>query len=86
MRCAEFFRGDLSYLIALCITQIIRKAVSGMLPKNKLRERRLQRLRIFDDGDMGVFEQNILKRWEDGTLVQSKLTQPPTKISSSSAA
>ncbi|KAM5542390.1 hypothetical protein V8D89_003849 [Ganoderma adspersum] len=48
--------------------EIIRQAVSGMLPKNKLRERRLERLRIFPDGDMGVFEQNILKRWEDGTL------------------
>ena len=48
--------------------QIIRQAVSGMLPKNKLRERRLERLRIFPDGDMGVFQQNIMKRWEDGTL------------------
>ena len=50
------------------VWQIIRQAVSGMLPKNKLRERRLERLRIFPDGDMGAFEQNILKRWEDGTL------------------
>ncbi|KAI0774699.1 60S ribosomal protein L23 [Trametes elegans] len=48
--------------------EIIRKAVSGMLPKNKLRERRLERLRIFSDEDMGVFRHNILKRWEDGTL------------------
>ncbi|KZT70287.1 60S ribosomal protein L23 [Daedalea quercina L-15889] len=51
--------------------EIIRQAVSGMLPKNKLRERRLQRLRIFEDDDMGVFQHNILKRWEDGTLTQS---------------
>ncbi|CDO77196.1 hypothetical protein BN946_scf184747.g9 [Trametes cinnabarina] len=48
--------------------EIIRQAVSGMLPKNKLRERRLERLRIFADDDMGVFKDNILKRWEDGTL------------------
>ncbi|PCH40743.1 60S ribosomal protein L23 [Wolfiporia cocos MD-104 SS10] len=48
--------------------EIIRKAVSGMLPKNKLRDRRLDRLRIFEDEDMGVFQHNILKRWEDGTL------------------
>ncbi|KAI0650893.1 60S ribosomal protein L23 [Trametes meyenii] len=48
--------------------EIIRQAVSGMLPKNKLRERRLERLRIFSDEDMGVFRHNILKRWEDGTL------------------
>jgi len=39
-----------------------------MLPKNKLRERRLERLRIFPDEDMGVFQHNIVKRWEDGTL------------------
>jgi large subunit ribosomal protein L13 len=49
-------------------SQIIRKAVSGMLPKNKLRERRLERLRIFGGQDMGIFQKNILKRWEDGTL------------------
>ncbi|KAH9044344.1 60S ribosomal protein L23 [Lactarius pseudohatsudake] len=51
--------------------QIIRKAVSGMLPKNKLRERRLERLRIFEGSDMGVFQKNILKRWEDETLNNS---------------
>jgi len=47
---------------------IIREAVSGMLPKNKLRDRRLERLRIFAEEDMGAFRHNILKRWEDGTL------------------
>ena len=50
-----------------------------MLPKNKLRERRLERLRIFPDGDMGVFEQNILKRWEDGTLPARATTEPQTQ-------
>ena len=39
-----------------------------MLPKNKLRERRLERLRIFEGEDIGAFKHNILKRWEDGTL------------------
>lgn len=29
--------------------EILRRAVSGMLPKNKLRERRLERLKIFSD-------------------------------------
>ncbi|KZT06473.1 60S ribosomal protein L23 [Laetiporus sulphureus 93-53] len=48
--------------------EIIRKAVSGMLPKNKLRDRRLERLRIFEGDDMGIFAENILKRWEDGTM------------------
>ncbi|PSR78318.1 hypothetical protein PHLCEN_2v7440 [Hermanssonia centrifuga] len=48
--------------------EIIRQAVSGMLPKNKLRERRLERLRIFEGEDVGPLKHNILKRWEDGTL------------------
>ena len=48
--------------------QIIRDAVSGMLPKNRLRDRRLDRLRIFADEDMGSLAHNIVKRWEDGTL------------------
>ncbi|KAI0257011.1 60S ribosomal protein L23 [Lactifluus subvellereus] len=51
--------------------EVIRKAVSGMLPKNKLRERRLERLRIFEGPDMGIFQKNILKRWEEGTLKSS---------------
>lgn len=55
--------------------QIIRQAVSGMLPKNKLRERRLERLRIFANEDMGVFKHNIVKRWEDGTM---KASEPPS--------
>ncbi|KAI0294999.1 60S ribosomal protein L23 [Russula brevipes] len=54
--------------------EIIRKAVSGMLPKNKLRERRLERLRIFEGSDMGVFQKNILRRWEDGSLTNSSLS------------
>ncbi|KAH9939313.1 60S ribosomal protein L23 [Epithele typhae] len=58
--------------------QIIREAVSGMLPKNKLRDRRLERLRIFPDGDMGTFEHNILKRWEDGTLPARSQPAEPT--------
>jgi len=52
--------------------EIIRKAVSGMLPKNRLRARRLERLRIFPDDNMGVLQKNILRRWEDGTLTTAK--------------
>ncbi|KAF9653421.1 60S ribosomal protein L23 [Thelephora ganbajun] len=51
--------------------EIIRQAVSGMLPKNKLREKRLERLRIFPDEDMGIFQHNVVKRWEDGTLTST---------------
>ncbi|KAH7912948.1 ribosomal protein L13 domain-containing protein [Hygrophoropsis aurantiaca] len=48
--------------------EIILHAVSGMLPKNKLRERRLARLKVFGGSNMGIYRGNILKRWEDGTL------------------
>ncbi|KAF7359421.1 54S ribosomal protein L23, mitochondrial [Mycena sanguinolenta] len=48
--------------------EIIRHAVSGMLPKNKLRERRLERLRIFPSYHMGRMGGNILRSWDDGTL------------------
>lgn len=54
-----------------------------MLPKNKLRDRRLERLRIFEDEDIGAFKHNILKRWEDGTL---HTAHPATNPSSSSSA
>jgi large subunit ribosomal protein L13 len=58
-------------IVFTTILQIIRQAVSGMLPKNKLRERRLERLRIFPNDDMGIFQHNIVKRWEDGTLTST---------------
>ncbi|KAJ7756786.1 ribosomal protein L13 domain-containing protein [Mycena maculata] len=48
--------------------EIIRHAVSGMLPKNKLRERRLERLRIFPSYHMGRMGGNVLRSWDDGTL------------------
>ncbi|CUA77902.1 50S ribosomal protein L13 [Rubrobacter xylanophilus DSM 9941] [Rhizoctonia solani] len=43
--------------------EIIRQAVSGMLPKNKLRERRLERLRIFE-GAENPLQDNVKKNWE----------------------
>jgi len=53
--------------------EIIRHAVSGMLPKNKLRERRLERLKIFvGPQPNGIYNANVIKRWEDGTLKSPK--------------
>ena len=54
--------------IHLAFLQIIRRAVSGMLPKNKLRERRLERLKIFPAHRMGILGANIMRSWDDGTL------------------
>ncbi|KAF6748992.1 50S ribosomal protein L13 [Ephemerocybe angulata] len=48
--------------------EIIRHAVSGMLPKNKLRERRLERLKVFSGHRMGIVGGNILRSFDDGSL------------------
>ncbi|KAG2013009.1 mitochondrial 54S ribosomal protein YmL23 [Coprinopsis cinerea AmutBmut pab1-1] len=58
--------------------EIIRHAVSGMLPKNKLRDRRLERLKIFPGDRMGIVGGNILKSWEDGSLPQNFDPSVPT--------
>lgn len=50
--------------------QIIRKAVSGMLPKNILRDRRLERLKIFV-GEDHPYQQNVTKRFDLPTPTSS---------------
>ncbi|KIY62837.1 60S ribosomal protein L23 [Cylindrobasidium torrendii FP15055 ss-10] len=56
--------------------EIIRHAVSGMLPKNKLRDRRLERLRIFPGSEMGITEMNLFRSFHDGTLPPDWNPQP----------
>ena len=67
---------DLNPLVRM--RQIIRHAVSGMLPKNKLRERRLERLKIFPGHHMGIVGANIMRSWEDGTLPPDFNPSTPT--------
>ncbi|WVR05223.1 ribosomal protein L13 [Kwoniella sp. DSM 27419] len=45
--------------------EIIRRAVSGMLPKNTFRDRRLERLKIFRGEAPQTFNDNVLKTWRD---------------------
>lgn len=54
--------------------EILKKAVSGMLPKNKLRKPRLERLKVFDGADH-PYKQNITAFVYDQPYVQSKLKQ-----------
>merc|ERR1712093_372993 len=56
-----------------------KKAVSGMLPKNKLRERRLERLRVFPD-DVHPYEQNILKRYDLEPNTQSPILKELNQV------
>jgi large subunit ribosomal protein L13 len=68
-------------IMVLMALQIIRHAVAGMLPKNKLRDRRLERLKIFPSYHMGVLGGNILRSWDDGTLpVHWDPTKPTTTM------
>ncbi|KZT60849.1 ribosomal protein L13 [Calocera cornea HHB12733] len=46
-------------------SQIIKLAVAGMLPKNKLRDRRLRRLIVYP-GERNPSLRNLTRRWEDG--------------------
>jgi len=45
--------------------QIIRKAVSGMLPKNTFRPRRMARLKVFTGAAPEVYLANVLTTWRD---------------------
>ncbi|OHE94458.1 50S ribosomal protein L13 [Colletotrichum orchidophilum] len=40
--------------------EVLRKAVSGMLPKNRLREKRLARLKAFE-GEAHPYKQNVIR-------------------------
>ncbi|PWN95810.1 60S ribosomal protein L23 [Tilletiopsis washingtonensis] len=56
--------------------EIIRKAVSGMLPKNKLRDRRLERLKIFPD-EAHPYAANIVKRYDLGDAFAASNPRSP---------
>lgn len=40
--------------------EVLRKAVSGMLPKNRLRDKRLARLKAFE-GDAHPYKENLVR-------------------------
>lgn len=40
--------------------EVLRKAVSGMLPKNRLRDKRLARLKAFE-GDAHPYKKNLIQ-------------------------
>ncbi|KAA1081190.1 54S ribosomal protein L23, mitochondrial [Puccinia graminis f. sp. tritici] len=64
-------------------TMILRKAVSGMLPKNKLRDRRLERLHIFPDEEH-PYHGNLYKDYTRIPVTQDQTEpQPPTQPSHS---
>ncbi|KZP00307.1 60S ribosomal protein L23 [Calocera viscosa TUFC12733] len=56
--------------------KIIKLAVAGMLPKNKLRDRRLRRLVVYP-GARNPSLRNVLRRWEDGQLPGHNMSHFP---------
>ncbi|KAI0460751.1 54S ribosomal protein L23, mitochondrial [Komagataella kurtzmanii] len=52
--------------------EILRKAVSRMLPKNKLRKQRLQRLRVFDSSEH-PYKQNLVAFADQQPDVRKKI-------------
>lgn len=75
----SFFMGLLSCspltVLFICPTsQILRLAVSGMLPKNTLRDRRMERLKIFEGPEIGGgLGGNITTSWGGSLLEQRGL-------------
>jgi hypothetical protein len=66
--------------VILVFPQIITHAVSCMLPKNKLRKHRLNRLKVFQ-GDTNPYEPNLIKRYDlspDGTWAGRGSIPPAT--------
>ncbi|EJU06675.1 ribosomal protein L13, partial [Dacryopinax primogenitus] len=53
--------------------KIIKLAVSGMLPKNKLRDKRMRRLVVYP-GEKNPSLRNITKRWDDGQMPGDSLS------------
>jgi hypothetical protein len=49
--------------------QVLRRAVYGMLPKDKLRAQRIRRLLVFPD-ERHPYEQNLIKYYEDPDLAR----------------
>lgn len=52
--------------------ELLRRAVSGMLPKNRLRKLRLDRLKAFDDSEH-PYKQNFVGRWQDKAKIKKLL-------------
>ncbi|KAL6937497.1 54S ribosomal protein L23, mitochondrial [Hanseniaspora osmophila] len=54
--------------------ELLRKAVSGMLPKNKLRKTRLARLKVFD-GSEHPYKQNIVAHVDQQPTIMEQLQE-----------
>lgn len=56
--------------------EVLKRAVRGMLPKNRLRDKRLERLKVFE-GLEHPYEQNVVRI--NGVPVQEALPGPVTE-------
>jgi Ribosomal protein L13 len=61
--------------------EVLRRAVSGMLPKNKLRRIRLERLKVFEDENAGHLMRNVPKRYDNIPIASSRVNSKENKPS-----
>lgn len=75
--------------------EVLKKAVRGMLPKNRLRDKRLERLKVFE-GSGHPYSKNIVRfdgevqlPNNEGAIIQTmekmKIEQPPEKVGTAQA-
>jgi Ribosomal protein L13 len=61
--------------------EVLRRAVSGMLPKNKLRRIRFERLKVFEDENAGHLMRNVPKRYDDIPIVPWRVNSEENRSS-----
>jgi len=57
-------------------TEVVRKAIYGMLPRNKLRARWMDRLYLFEDGDH-PYANNVFANLQGSATAEDVVTIPP---------
>ncbi|SGZ46356.1 CIC11C00000003461 [Sungouiella intermedia] len=58
--------------------EILKRAVKGMIPKNKLRLARMDRLKVFD-GDVHPYKENLIGFADETTELKEKIAQLQAK-------
>ena len=59
--------------------EVLKKAVRGMLPKNRLRNKRLERLKVFE-GEAHPYGSNIVKFAGEDVLPQGEILEAVQKM------
>jgi len=66
--------------------EVLKKAVRGMLPKNRLRDRRMERLKVFE-GVAHPYKKNIVRQADQSTIPEqpASIVEEVSKLQASKA-